>query len=241
MTERRKYQKRCIYCNKNFFTTHKDSKFCSTSCASKSRFTPGINIWSNGFTNTNVYILGLIAADGCLSYDKHSKRDNINITLKDYNIIYKINKILTPDKKIYQSKGCFSINYKNQDAIEFLKNLGITYRKSLTLKLPDIPKEFFWDFIRGYFDGDGCIYSSFNKNKEYKFISITSGSRKILESVQKNLLEYKIKAQIYKDSRNNSFYLKIFKQNDVKSFGQYMYKNADLFLERKRERFDFFL
>jgi hypothetical protein len=31
-------------------------------------------------------------------------------------------------------------------------------RKSLILKYPiDLPDCYFWDFLRGYFDGDGCV------------------------------------------------------------------------------------
>lgn len=38
-----------------------------------------------------------------------------------------------------------------------LNNLGCTPQKSLTLKFPNIGSELFISFIRGYFDGDGCL------------------------------------------------------------------------------------
>ena len=37
--------------------------------------------------------------------------------------------------------------------------LGVTPNKSRTMTLPEIPEEYFWDFVRGYFDGDGSAYA----------------------------------------------------------------------------------
>jgi hypothetical protein len=41
--------------------------------------------------------------------------------------------------------------------VKAITSFGISKRKSLTLEFPNIPDEYFWHFVRGYFDGDGSI------------------------------------------------------------------------------------
>ena len=49
----------------------------------------------------------------------------------------------------------------SQQIFNDLCNIGITPRKTWDMKIDDvmshIPKQFIRDFLRGYFDGDGCI------------------------------------------------------------------------------------
>lgn len=64
-----------------------------------------------------------------------------------------------------------------------LSRLGFTQNKSKALQVPTIPTKYFGHFVRGYFDGDGCVY--FNKlkysdraRKRWILITLfTSGSR----------------------------------------------------------------
>lgn len=56
---------------------------------------------------------------------------------------------------------------------EDLVNLhGIGSAKSLSLEFPNVPNCYLSHFMRGYFDGDGCIY------KDKFFVNIVSGSHK---------------------------------------------------------------
>lgn len=99
MTERRRYKKRCLYCNSQFYTTHKEARFCSKKCGSLSHKTSDINIWSEGLNDINTYIIGLIASDGCIYLDKKQNRNMLNITSKDYKLIEYLNNLMTPSKK----------------------------------------------------------------------------------------------------------------------------------------------
>ncbi len=53
----------------------------------------------------------------------------------------------------------------------FLMSIGITPAKSKTIASVAVPDEFFADFLRGYFDGDGCSYSFYDSlfPKSYRF------------------------------------------------------------------------
>lgn len=169
----------------------------------------------------------------------------INLTLKDFDMIKFIHDYIgSKTRKIYHNKGCFSINIVNPNTINFFENIGLTERKSLTLNFPNIPDEFIPDFIRGFFDGDGCAYKSTttsNKIKyDYIFVSFTSGSDSFIEKLKNILKNNNIKSTIVNDSRNNhnAKYLKIYSKESVKNFYNYIYYNDDVVcLNRKKNKF----
>ncbi len=69
-----------------------------------------------------------------------------------------------------------------------LEAIGLTPSKSNTLGALKIPDEYFCDFLRGEFDGDGC-WSISNKSSWSALIGIfTSGSRAYLEWMQATIL-----------------------------------------------------
>jgi len=72
-----------------------------------------------------------------------------------------------------------------------LINLGLHPRKSLTINLPDVPKRYMSHFIRGYFDGDGCINLYRNKNRKGTRLTtiFVSGSKNFLISLNNFLKE----------------------------------------------------
>lgn len=164
-----------------------------------------------------------------------------------------IHKRMTPNKKLYQykhpngNKPTYSIISTNLIDINFIKNLGISERKSLILKMPNIPQEFISDFIRGFFDGDGSVYTNNTKTKHngvikyysYKNVSFTIGSKEFAQQLQQILLINDIKSNIVKDSRknHNCYYVKIYNKKSVLNFKNFIYKEANLFLQRKHSIF----
>lgn len=64
--------------------------------------------------------------------------------------------------------------------------IGVNFRKTFDLKMPNIPDEMIRHFIRGYFDGDGCICKYLIKGTDnYRFtFEIVGQSEDILLSFQ---------------------------------------------------------
>ena len=242
------FYKNCLNCHKEFFVTskNKQKKFCCHSCANgynqRKKFTEDESIYNNGFNYFNTYVFGLILSDGCLSYCKHSKRLRITLTLNDFDVIKKIHDIWTPKKSIYKYKKSNSIVSNNSFDIKFLMKYGLTERKSSTVKMPNIPKKYFGSFLRGIFDGDGCVYinKTFYNNKMFLYVncSITSGSLIFLEQLNKILeQDYKIQSKIYKDSRSECWNLRIRAKEYVEKFFNLIYQDDGLCLLRKKEKF----
>ena len=80
-------------------------------------------------------------------------------------------------KSILNEKVFYKVKWivQNKHLWNILNSYGCTPRKSLTLKFPDIKifksKDLIRHFIRGYFDGDGCISFS-NKDHTKIFCNI---------------------------------------------------------------------
>jgi len=105
------------------------------------------------------YCVGLLAADGCLSSDGR----HIDFTSKDYEQVQVYRQIVCPHAKIGtkrngQGQTAYRVQLGSVAFYDFLISLGLTPRKSKTIGKLAIPDDFYSDFLRGYFDGDGTTY-----------------------------------------------------------------------------------
>src|SRR3989344_5929092 len=112
--------------------------------------------WSPQFA----YAIGLLATDGCLLNDGR----HIDLTSKDREQLMNYKKCLAIDTKItskHSSLGNRYLRVQFGDVLfyRFLLGIGFTPAKSKTMAHLAIPKKYFFDFLRGCFDGDGCFYS----------------------------------------------------------------------------------
>lgn len=125
--------------------------------------------------------------------------------------------------------------------VKRLEALGVIPKKSLIVKFPDVPASFLPDFIRGVFDGDGCIYfdkRSINSPLRSKFVS---GSKDFIEGLQQCLESLGMpKRTIYRQKTKNSWsHMFTYGHKDSINLFNILYNNAQnrLFLERKYKRF----
>lgn len=123
----------------------------------------------NIVTEKQAYLLGYICADG--SIHKNGCSLNFECSIKDYDFMKEIHSTFCPKAKLSTRtqtvKGkdyisCFFSVY-NPKVVKQLSGRGITNNKSLVISFPDIPPSLIRHFIRGYFDGDGSIFSAQGK------------------------------------------------------------------------------
>lgn len=117
--------------------------------------------------------------------------------------------------------------------VEDLLRHGIDYRKSNTNSIPKVSDELFPDFLRGYIDGDGCLYVD---QKNHMFVHITSANKDGLEYLQCRLRElYDIDTRIYKHGEN-THRLMCFAKDDVRRLLDVIYyAQTQVRLKRKYE------
>lgn len=184
--------------------------------------------WSHNMA----YILGFWFADGCIY---RGKIFDITQNSKDKYILKKIAKELEYEGPItdYVDRQVSRINFSCVVIYEDIIKLGGKENKSLDLTFPNIPKCYLPDFIRGYFDGDGSIYNIKGNRINTTF---TCGSKKFLDELLKIL---KAEADVEGGSYNPGNISLVFGKRDSIKIGEYIYKNnPELFLERKKKKFN---
>jgi hypothetical protein len=190
-------------------------------------------------TPNKAYFLGLLYADGNIN----RKLNHITLKLKasDVKILEDIKVAFEIRSKLYFSKTknpnaddqytLKIVNKKIKD--NFIKH-GVIPRKTWKLKFP------FWlseplrsHFVRGYFDGDGCLYIDYKRSSASISICGTYEMCSDLEFLLKNSIG--LNSQISSDK--NIFRIRIRRYSDVVTFCNWMYSNADLLLKRKYDKF----
>lgn len=151
----------------------------------------------NPFTNSkeSLYWIGFILADGHISKTKYSIR--VGQKEEDKDILFKFDKFvnasLTKVKHYYtvksgETKCMLYSSFGNKEAHTYLKTLGFTSNKGLTMDL-QIPLT--WEIVAGWFDGDGSVTFNDAPRRQAQ-IKITTGSytmvQKLVEFLQQNKL-----------------------------------------------------
>lgn len=197
------------------------------------------------------YWLGFLYADGYVRIHKN-KSGHLKLKLKisDKEHIEKFNKCLESNYLINEGKEKFKKNNKeyvsyfsclniyNTELVSDLMNHGCLNNKTNKIRLPHLSDDLMNHFIRGYFDGDGCVYRN-KKSKNTYTVSIVSNFYFIEEL--KTFLLNKIKLNNNDITIiNNKTYsiMNIQKYEASLKFYKYIYKNSNFHLNRKKEIFD---
>jgi hypothetical protein len=123
---------------------------------------------------------------------------------------------------------------------DLARNFGIVPRKSLVIRPPELPHTLRRHFIRGYFDGDGCV--SWHKGHRSIRLCFASGSELFLEWIRNTIREETVVVSTMtiaqrKESRTRVF--ELYGEDAVKVL-EWMYGNNGriLCLGRKRRKFE---
>lgn len=202
-------------------------------------------------TREKAYFLGLLAADGCIHKSIPGKRNTrISLTLKleDKYIIDKLSteieftgnvRIITIRKGKYTGHQYGHIEFTSEKMAADLSKYGVTRSKSSTLQYPIIPKEFDFDFIRGYFDGNGSVFIS--NEKHWRSGSITPvihfrfcGTQELLETIKSKL---NVKGTLTKERKSFVYDLHCKRNVQANIFFNKIYTDTTLYLKRKYDVF----
>lgn len=196
------------------------------------------------------YWLGFLYADGCVQYyDKKGKSKNtVSIKLKQSDKGH-IEKFLNSLQSNHPVKD-FKTNYKdkyssgstisNKKLCEDLIKHGCIPNKSLVLKFPNLREDLIRHFIRGYFDGDGCISLSIEKRfVRVCFVGTEDMLKNICHHFSKELgINIPVFRKKNKDSQNNIYDIQWGNFYTCRKIYQYLYKDCNIYLDRKLEKFD---
>lgn len=201
-------------------------------------------------TEEKAYFLGLIYADGYVN----EKRNYLRLALKsnDVDILIKFRDAIydNKDKRLIVSrkKNCndlLCVDVSSKKIVEDLKKLGVIQAKTFSITFPNkdqVSKHLISHFMRGYFDGDGCItFSEVCKkhkdkiykqiNNKFEIIGTKEFCSVFFQCLDIKFSTTKIGAKNIIRATNSSF-------NSIKKIFSFLYNDSNIFLQRKKEKFN---
>ncbi len=191
--------------------------------------------WSPNFA----YAIGLLTTDGNLSSDGR----HFDLTSQDKEQIENFRTCLNLKNKIGQKtsgqtkRKAFRIQFGDVNFYRFLLRIGLTENKSKTLGKLEIPDRYFFDFLRGHFDGDGTFHSYWDPRWKSSFMFYTifvSASKKHVEWLQEKISKLlAIKGHITKAKNNSCYNLRYAKSESLKLLPRIYNSKSVVCLSRK--------
>jgi hypothetical protein len=187
------------------------------------------------------YAVGLITTDGSLSSDgRHFDFTSTDIQLlKTFKKCLRINNKISSKSSGYTGysggRNVYHIQFGDVTLYQWCLKIGLMPNKTKKLGALLIPEKYFFDFLRGHLDGDGCIrkyQDPVYQNSQRLYVSFCSASLvhlKWLQSTINKLLT--IKGFIRKNLR--VYYLTYAKNDSIKLLKSLYYSNDLPCLKRK--------
>lgn len=193
------------------------------------------HFFSNIDTPEKAYVLGFAFADGSISPNRKNQTMycfSLSIMESDRYLLEDIKDIMHCTHAIQVTNGNNRYSTRNQC------HLGITskqiYRDLLRLgmdtkeHIPNMSQDLIPHFIRGYFDGDGCVSVSKRNDIEMKILGKESFLNELNQYI--NFSHARYKKGIYEIRKGGI--------NNALRFYKYIYQDATIYLKRKFYKFN---
>lgn len=205
-------------------------------------------------TEEKAYVLGWWYSDGSVYAGNGKKKDNaasLSITEKDEYILKKIRDLIAKDAPIrwkdrrnVKWQNVVTLSITNKKIVNDLIKLRCTPNKTATLELPTpdiVPKHLMPHFLRGHFDGDGCMYFHIRKDTKRphpRCLAQFTSSIAFCSALSSYLLSLGIKNCLKKPDKHHprNTNVVVGGRRQLIKLVDYLYGDmrTDLFLARKR-------
>ena len=202
-----------------------------------------LNFKGDILTNNDAYILGLIWSDGnlrknCIEIVLQKNDENLLKDISQYvysknTLTYREGKNTIFNGKEYLCKPQARFRITSKEITDKLRKIGLIENKSLICRFPKIESIYIPHFIRGIVDGDGCIYTKNIRSCKVDIISNHIMANEISNIINKTL---KIRSKVYLKTENVSTFT-ISGRLQILKFLEWIYKDADLKLDRKYKKY----
>ena len=194
------------------------------------------------------YLLGAFITDGCV-YQNNKNTYACQLSSCDLDWLESIKNIVGTNLKIHKfTQNYYGLRIIRHEIASWLISHGCYPRKTYSIVLPNIPDQYFRDFLRGCIDGDGSIGIYPNKNNIKRSCQLISASKIFLEQIQNKLKLLNIKATITNRGKQtcflkdrlikatvDSYSLNFYGQNCYKFLKYIYYDTNQIALNRKKQ------
>ena len=210
-------------------------------------------------SENKAYFLGLLYADG--NNITHNTTEGLSISLKEEDgyILESLKEQIKSDYPLIKRKSgdimfyVYSHGFKKK-----LDSVGVFQRKTFKLDFPYfLSDNLIKHFIRGYFDGDGCIWNGKRKKMVVKDNKSKFGTReRIVHNAKFTFTGYTVFIQQLQQYLHQQINLPINKLNyrhknnlncatieysgrgNIGKLYKYMYEKSNIFMKRKKLKFE---
>ena len=232
------------------------SQLQSQGCEVKQRTYDSSDYFKTVDSEEKAYWLGFLAADGCIrsrvrDSDGKTIGDYINLKLSllDEKHMEKFRDSISPKSKIYYHTGktickkgnvCIShscvLGIYGNELVQDVMKLGLHPKKTHTIDKPNIDEKYYRHFIRGFFDGDGCIHTSYSGGYPSTSYRIACASELLKDWMLGEFEKCKINFR-----KLDKLSIGISTVNGCNDFYHYLYDDSTIYLQRKKDKGDLFI
>lgn len=191
------------------------------------------------------YATGLMVTDGNLS----SNRRHLTFVSKDMEQIKNFMECLGLKVKIgetisgYTGRPTHRVQFGDVEFYAFLISIGLMPAKSKIIREVQIPPEYFWDYLRGAFDGDGCFYSYWDprwRSSHMYYLTFASASKGHISWLREEIYKFLgINGHISKSKHKGSIYsLRYAKKEALVIIKKMYYNRRVVCLSRKKKKIE---
>jgi hypothetical protein len=189
----------------------------------------------SSYTKESCYWAGFIAADGHIRRGRNTL--SIKLAITDYDHLVKFKQFIGTTNEIKCNNNYCYIDITNPHIVADLNtNFLIENNKTFTLRFPFVPYEMQSHFIRGFFDGDGCITKTTTITT-----SFTCASPMFMDELKKLIftLGIRLKGRNKVPPTSKAKQISYSGTNSIKIM-EWLYSDAseDILLTRKRDKYE---
>lgn len=179
------------------------------------------------------YFLGLMYSDGSVT------NNQFYLKLKDEDIIIKFKKCLessAPIQRRYNGNyDSYCLTISSKKSCSNLIKWGCVPNKTKIIQLPKLREDLYRHFIRGFFDGDGCLQLH---DKIYRCrFDLTSASKQFLEQLRPIITNIaRTNGSLNKETKYSVWHLN-YSGHQVADILDWLYKDSNFYLKRKYDKY----
>ena len=214
-------------------------------------YTCNYNYFDEIDTEEKAYWLGFLTADGWINKSKKTNAGVTGIELQygDIGHLKKFNKSICGNYQITDRWRTCSLS-ENKDKknhmccirifssimYDSLNKIGFSSDKSYDFHIPKIQQHLIRHYIRGYFDGDGCLCFT-NKSFHINFVTASKMLKHDVANILKSQNFNFIENNYITDFGTTIYKIDICRQQDKINFLDWIYQDSNIYLDRKYKKY----
>lgn len=183
-------------------------------------------------TEGKAYFLGLMYSDGSVS------QNQFYLKLKDEGVIQQFKQELkaeTPIRRIEKPWDAYILEVSCKRLCQHLINQGCVPNKTRVIQVPKLREDLYRHFIRGFFDGDGCLQLQ-DKIYHCRF-DLTSASLQFLEQLRPIITAKALtNGSLQKETNYDVWHLN-YSGHQVSQILDWLYKDSHFYMKRKHDKY----